>query len=381
MTSGYDVVIVGAGLAGLVVARGIVTGCGASVLIRERSEHLGGLLRSERDERTAVEYNPHGTRVIATSDRSVVDYLSRWESLVPYRHMVHAAVAGALVPMPVGLEAIELCYQRALGADEARDLVQRDAAPYAGRAARTVEDVALAALGAPLYEMFVRGYVRKQWGADPAELDAEVFNSRFGVCYERGRGYYDRSTWQLLPQGGYGRLLRALADHPRIDIEYKCGQIRWDSHGARRLCVATGFVDDFFDHRFGRLGRRAVGVEWRHVDAAARPGGAVLTHPTDGEAHYRTHVPEFLPWSRGAARDGSVLVGHERHDAPEHRTEFVLNGPADRALAERYRRHARTFENLVLTGRGTTFYDDIATTVTGARALGEELAGRLGGSR
>ena len=39
---------------------------------------------------------------------------------------------------------------------------------------RTSEDVVVAAVGRELYETFFRGYTRKQWGLDPAQLDKAV---------------------------------------------------------------------------------------------------------------------------------------------------------------------------------------------------------------
>ena len=39
---------------------------------------------------------------------------------------------------------------------------------------RTSEDVVVNAVGRELYELFFRGYTRKQWGLDPTELDKPV---------------------------------------------------------------------------------------------------------------------------------------------------------------------------------------------------------------
>jgi UDP-galactopyranose mutase len=370
----HDVVVIGGGLFGLVFARQIAEHTRARVLVAETTGHLGGLACSRRDPVTGVEYNPHGTHVLATADRRVLGYLTQLGGWLPYRHTVFAQAGRDLVPMPVGLEAISACYGRPLNPAQARALVERDAAAYRNQPVRSAADAARAVLGLPLYQMFVAGHIAKQWGTPPEHLAPEVFSSRFQVRYGTASTYFAPGAWQGLPAGGYSALCAALASHERIEVEL--GRHAHPLPRFRHLCLVTSPIDAFFGYRFGRLERRTITIDWAHLPVADAPAAAVITYPDPAIWYYRTHVPARLPWN-AATTHATVLVGFERAGTGEHSVSFVVRSAANAVLAERYRRAAARDPRYIVAGRGTTFYDDMATTISRALATANSAITRL----
>src|SRR5437868_4453278 len=78
---------------------------------------------------------------------------------------------------------------------------------------RTSEDVVLGTVGRELYELFFRGYTRKQWGLDPSELDASVTARIPTRTNTNDRYFTDRH--QAMPRDGYTAMFQRMLDHPR----------------------------------------------------------------------------------------------------------------------------------------------------------------------
>jgi len=168
---GYDVVFVGAGFAGSVIAERLASEQGKRVLIVERRSHSAGTPSTSWTSGILVHrYGPH---IFHTNSADVFNYLSRFTSWRPYEHRVLASVRDRLVPMPINRTTLNELFDANLcdDAEVERFLAERAEPSGTGR---TSEDVVVGRVGRELYELFFRGYTRKQWGLDPSQLDASV---------------------------------------------------------------------------------------------------------------------------------------------------------------------------------------------------------------
>jgi UDP-galactopyranose mutase len=96
-----------------------------------------------------------------------VEYLSQFTKWRPYEHRVRGFVRGQLVPIPINRTTLNLLFDLDLKTDEqAADYLASRAEPV--DEIRTSEDVVINVAGRELYELFFRGYTRKQWGLDRA---------------------------------------------------------------------------------------------------------------------------------------------------------------------------------------------------------------------
>ena len=95
-----DVLVVGAGFAGAVMAERIAAVRGLRVLVIDRRDHVAGNAFDARDEHGVLihRYGPH---IFHTNSAKVSDYLSRFTAWRPYEHRVLADVGGRHVPMPI----------------------------------------------------------------------------------------------------------------------------------------------------------------------------------------------------------------------------------------------------------------------------------------
>ena len=283
----YDYLVVGAGFAGSVLAERLATQHGARVLVIDKRPHVAGNAYDRIDEAGLLihQYGPH---IFHTNSDEIVDYLSKFTAWRPYEHRVLAQVRGRLVPIPINRTTINALFGAGLGSDaEAAAWLAARAEPVAE--IRTSEDVVVAAVGRELYELFFRGYTRKQWGVDPSGLDKSVtarIPTRTGTD---DRYFGDRH--QIMPRDGYTAMFNRMLDHPGIDVLLSTSHddIRGEIDAGHT--VYTGPVDEYFGFRFGRLPYRSLRFEHRTVDRELFQPVAVVNYP-DPAVPY-TRVTEY----------------------------------------------------------------------------------------
>src|SRR5437764_5124853 len=113
----YDVLVVGAGYAGSVVAERLASQCGLRSLVIDRRDHIAGNAYDYVDEHGVLvhKYGPH---IFHTNSEKVVEYLSQFTEWLPYEHRVVARVDGQLVPIPINRTTVNMLYGLNLQTDE-----------------------------------------------------------------------------------------------------------------------------------------------------------------------------------------------------------------------------------------------------------------------
>ena len=103
----YDVIIVGAGFAGSVMAERFAT-LNKKVLVIDERNHLGGNAYDYLDSGIIVhKYGPH---LFHTNDEKVFNYIKKFGNWFKYEHRVLGKVNNQLVPIPFNLTSVEKCF-------------------------------------------------------------------------------------------------------------------------------------------------------------------------------------------------------------------------------------------------------------------------------
>ena len=106
MFDNIDLLIVGAGPTGCVIAERAARELGWRSLIVERRDHVGGACH-DRLHISGIRVHPYGRHFFRTSDSDLLEYLSRYTRWRSTRCEVRALVDGELYPFPVNLETLE----------------------------------------------------------------------------------------------------------------------------------------------------------------------------------------------------------------------------------------------------------------------------------
>ena len=341
--SAYDVLVVGAGFAGAVMAERIAAARGLRVLVIDRREHIAGNAHDHRDEHGVLihRYGPH---IFHTNAEKVFDYLSRFTEWRPYEHRVLADVGGRHVPMPINRSTLNALYGLGLTTEaEVEGFFAARAEPR--ERVSSSEDAVVAKVGRELYETLFRGYTRKQWGLDPSQLHASVC-ARIPVRVDDDDRYFG-DAFQCMPADGYTALFERLLDHPLIEV--RCGVSFADVDDAYDHLVWTGPIDEFYGACYGALPYRSLRFETVCVDT---PGGglvqpvAVINHPAESTPY--TRVTEYRHLT-GQVADVSTL--HYEFPTAAGDPYYPVPRPENRALYQRYAALAARERNVTFVGR------------------------------
>lgn len=339
----YDVLVVGAGFAGSVLAERLAAGSGKRVLLIDRRPHLGGNAYDHEDE-SGILIHKYGPHIFHTNSDQVFAYLSRFTDWRGYEHRVLASVDGKLVPLPINLDTIRMLYGADLQPEEMECFLAARREPV--EHVRTSEDVVVSKIGRELYEKFFQGYTRKQWGLDPSELDASVA-ARIPTRTNHDDRYFT-DKHQAMPAQGYTAMFQNMVKHPLIDVALETDYADVDASHYDEL-VYTGTVDSFFDYRYGRLPYRSLRFEFEHHKTPVYQPTGTVNYPNEFDY---TRVTEFKHLT-GQESDSTTICFE--YPGAEGDPYYPIPRPANAALYDRYRALADATENVHFVGRLATY--------------------------
>lgn len=362
----FDAIIVGAGFYGATLAERIAS-LGRTVCVLERRSHIGGNSYSETDATTGIEYHKYGSHLFHTNSDEVWRYLHRFTAFTNYRHRVLTVHNGQVYPMPINLGTICAFFGRYMTPSEARALIHRQASAEGDVRADNLEAKAIALIGRPLYEAFVRGYTKKQWQTDPRQLPASIIN-RLPVRFNF-EPYYFTDKYEGLPVDGYTAVFRRMLDSPYIDICLGVDffEVR-ELLQPHQLVVYTGPIDRYFDYRLGELAWRTLDFEREAVAENDYQGAAVVNYADEEVPYTRIHEFKHLHPERRHPADRTLICREysrcaRRGDEPY----YPVNTAHDRQTFADYNRLAGREANVLFGGRlGSYRYLDMHQAIAAA---------------
>ncbi len=344
-----DVLVVGAGLAGSVMAERLA-GSGRRVLVVDQRTHLAGNAHDTHDAAGLLvhRYGPH---IFHTNSDEVAAYLSRFTAWRPYEHRVLACLPGRdghdlRVPMPINRTTLDRLYGLDLRCDEAAAAFLAEAAePKAD--IRTSEDFVVAQVGRDLYERFFRGYTRKQWGLDPSLLDKSVaarVPARTGTDDR-----YFTDAFQAMPRDGYTRMVERMLDGPGIAVRLGTAFTELDASRFGHV-VFTGPIDEYFGFRYGALPYRSLRFEHETLDCERMQEVGTVNYPDESVPY--TRVTEFKHLTGQTHARTSIVREYPTGSGDPY---YPVPRPENRALFKRYEALARALPGVTFVGRLATY--------------------------
>jgi UDP-galactopyranose mutase len=369
----YDYLIVGAGFAGSILAERLASQHGARILLIDRRPHIGGNAFDEKNA-DGILYHKYGPHIFHTNSEQVVDYLSQFTKWRPYEHRVLAQARGQLVPIPINRTTLNMLFDAKLETDE-------DAAAFlAARAEpvediRTSEDVVVNAIGRELYELFFRGYTRKQWDLDPSELDKQV-TSRIPTRTNTDDRYFTDS-FQAMPLDGYTAMFENMLDNPLIEIRTGVDfrDVR-DEVDAGHI-VYTGPIDEYFDFRFGKLPYRSLKFDHKTIGEEQYQPVGTVNFPSPDVPYTRISEYKHL-----TGQEAPVTTVTYEYPSAEGDPYYPIPRPENQALFKRYEELADATEGVTFVGRLATYrYYNMDQIVGQALATFRRIDDKRGGEQ
>ena len=352
-----QILLVGAGLSGVVIGRTLAEAGYRSTIIDQRS-HVAGNCHTERESGTGVLIHRYGPHIFHTDDDEVWAYVNRFTRFLPYKNRVKTTARGQVFSLPINLQTINQFFGTTMRPDEAKAFIQARA-DLSITDPQTFEEQALRFVGRDLYETFFKGYTEKQWGCAPSELPASILK-RLPLRFNYDDNYFYHRH-QGMPEDGYSAMVERILDHPNIDVHlntpFTAGMTDRYDH-----IFWSGPLDGYYDYRLGRLGYRT--LDFETFTATGDWQGCAVMNYGDRDVPWTriTEHKHFAPWEdhRGTVcyREYSRFAGPE--DIPYYPIRLVK----EKALLAEYEALAEAEEGVTFVGRlGTYRYLDMDVTI------------------
>ena len=365
-----DLVVVGSGFFGLTIARQASDELGLKVLVIEKRAHIGGNAYSEFDPVTGIEIHKYGSHLFHTSNERVWEYVNRFTKFNNYQHKVWAKHQGRMFQMPINLDTINQFFGTKFSSEEAKEFIQGQLSEDEATNASNLEERAIALIGKPLYEAFIKGYTEKQWQTDPKLLPADVIN-RLPMRFTTEHRYFN-DTYEGLPLNGYTAWLENMADHSNIQIRLDTDffDIRAELDSAVPV-VYTGPIDRYFDFEYGTLGWRTLDFQDEVIGIGDYQGTSVVNYSDLDVAFTRIHEYRHLHPERNYQTESTFISReYSRFASATDEPYYPVNTEADRQQLSQYRELIRQENGVWFGGRlGTYQYLDMHMAIASALTL------------
>jgi UDP-galactopyranose mutase len=361
-----NILIVGAGFSGVVIARKLAEQ-GHKIRIVDRRSHIAGNCFDARDEQSQVMVHTYGPHIFHTDNELVWDFINQFSTMMPYTNRVKATYGGKVFSLPINLHTINQFFNKTCSPNEAKELIEQKG-DASIKDPQTFEEQALRFVGKELYEAFFKGYTIKQWGMSPSELPASILK-RLPVRFNYDDNYFNHK-FQGMPKDGYTAMIEKMADHPNILIELNTEYSPAERESFDHVFY-SGPLDLFYDYQFGRLGYRTLDFEKFTVEGDFQ-GCAVMNYCEQSVPYTRiTEHKYFSPWEN---HDKSVCYKEFSRSCTENDIPYYpIRQVGEMALLDKYLDLANKEEGITFIGRlGTYRYLDMDVTIAEAFATADK---------
>lgn len=340
--SEFDYLIVGAGIAGIVLAERLSSRLKKRVLIIDKREHIGGNCHDYIND-AGVLVHSYGPHYFRTNDPIIFNYLSNFTGWNHHDYKVKVKIADKHHTFPINLNTMREFFGKDFSENEAIEFIEQ-------KRDKTIlnpmnaEEYVLSKVGKEIYDAFFKGYTEKQWGVHPTKLDSSV-TARIPIRFNEDDRYIEAKI-QAMPLEGYTKMFEKMLKNDLISIRLGTKFDKNMLNLADKI-IWCGKIDEFFDFKFGKLPYRSLKFEFE-----------TFRDKEYVQVCEQINYPEkHIPWTR------TVEIKHATGQKCKHTTiskEFPMGegepyypipGKEAKELYEKYKQEALGLKNVVFLGR------------------------------
>jgi len=335
----YDFLIVGAGLAGSVLAERLVS-IGEKILVIDRRSHIGGNCHDYYDE-AGVLVHKYGPHFFHTNDEEVWKYLSNFTEWIYFPLRVKSFVDGQLFDLPINLNTVNHLYNLNLSSREMKLFLDKIKEKIDNP--KNAEEQVVSRVGWDIYNKFFKNYTIKQWGIHPKDLDASV-TARIPIRYNRDDRYFS-DKFQGIPKKGYYKMFENIINHKNIELRLNSDYREIKSKVVYQNLIYTGCIDEFFNYKFGKLPYRSLWFEFKTLNRNFYQNYCTVNYPNDYDF---TRIVE-LKHATGQKVNKTTII----KEYPISRGEpfYPVPRKQNERLYKKYAREADKLKNTYFVGR------------------------------
>lgn len=360
-----EIIIVGSGFSGSILARKIAEECNRKVRVIEKRSHIGGNMYDEYDENGILiqKYGPH---FLNTNKYFIIKFLKQYGELFFHETKLLSFIDDDYVRLPFNFKTV----QQLVGPEKSESLLAKMRTEYSGRDRVPIlelvdsNDEEIREYAMLLFEKAYKTYIAKQWGLSPDKIDKYVLD-RVPMAMNYDERYLNKD-FQYLPKKGFTELFKNILDHPNIYVELNTDAIEHMAFDEKKniitydgneveLLVFTGAIDELFGLKYGRLPYRSLDIKYTYENKKSILPSEIVSYP---QANGYTRSTEYKKITYGIDEDIPISVVATEYPMQYDPEREVGNIPyypivsdENNEIYEKYLKEAKKYGNIVLCGR------------------------------
>ena len=305
--SKYDILVVGCGLSGVVIAERFANLLKKKVLIIDKRNHIGGNIFDYKDEDTDILMSKYGAHLFHTNNERVWEYVNRFSKWIRWDHQVIGQVDNKLVNIPVNINTVNtLCNENIQNSKEMDEWLKKNQVKY--EKIENSEQMGKSRVGEILYEKIFKEYTYKQWDKYPEELDYSVLE-RIPIRNDFDNRYFS-DKYQALPENGYTQFISTILENENIDISLDTNYFDFildNPISNFQHIIYTGPIDAFYENnQLEKLEYRSIDFQIeKYKDIPFYQTNSVVNYPENNVPF--TRIVEYKHFLNQSSKD-TVIV-------------------------------------------------------------------------
>lgn len=337
----YDYLIVGSGLFGSTFAYEM-NKIGKKCLVIEKSSHIGGNCYTENKDNINIHtYGPH---IFHTDSLEIWNWINNFSNFNNYRHSPKVNYNNKIYSFPINLMTLSQIWNVNTPI-EAKNKLNNVLITYDDP--KNLEEWVLSQVGVEIYEIFIKGYTKKQWGKDPKDLPSSIIK-RLPIRLSFDDNYFF-DQFQGIPIGGYTKIFEQLLKN--IDLKLNTdyfNNIEYFNSVSDKI-LFTGKIDEFFNYKFGALEYRTLKFEHEKLYLDYFQGCSQVNY-TSYKIPY-TRITEHKYFENSQSNCTWITREYSTQCKFGDIPFYPINDDKNNVIYNKYKEYSNLFPNVLFGGR------------------------------
>lgn len=273
-----DVLIVGAGPVGCVLAERLSNIDNLNCLIIDQRNHIAGNCYDKKNKKNLL-YHQYGPHYLRFKKKSLFKYMSNFTKWIKGNYVVKSIIDGKQYPFPINITTLEKFFKKKFKSKkELVDFLSKKKINI--RHPKNSEELILSKLGKEIYEKFYKNYTLKQWGIHPKNLSKDIAG-RIPIRFNRDNKYVNEKI-QVMPKDGYTEMFKKMISNNNINIKLNTSYKKIKSKiKPKLLTIYTGCPDLYFNYKYGKLDWRSLKFSFKTYNQKFKQNCVQYNYPND----------------------------------------------------------------------------------------------------
>lgn len=359
----FDIVVVGTGFSGSVIARKLADNLGKRILVLEKRNHIAGNMYDEINDR-GIRVQQYGPHTFITDYKWAVDFVKEYGEWEPYDVTAKVEIDSKLYTLPFNYQFIREYYDDRF----AEKLINKLKNAFKGKERVSIfeildnQDNDIVNFGKMLCQKDYYPYSSKQWGIPMESMDRSVISRvKFALSEDKR---YIQQKYQYIPINGFTDFFESMLKSEKIIVKKNTDALpcmkfdgdngkvlfQWEGRQFDVPIVFTGPIDELFDCQFGSLPYRSLDIRFESYDRDSYQDVPFVSYP---QSKGYTRIVEYKKLTNQNVKGSTTIsIEYPKQYAPNVNLPYypIINEP-NLALYEKYKKLAEKYINLFVCGR------------------------------